>query len=200
MTGLAQALRAATRKWTVRVWRGLRFPSVAGNREYDEDRFAELVLYIAWKASDDPDFGRVKRAKTLFYCDLAAYAEEGQSLTGATYEHWPHGPFPPVLYSVEKRLVAKGLALLEGDEGRLVVYMKPDAPHFDGHPLVDRYVAKFMEQGTWDVRAKSHQHPGWWITPQGEEIPYHVAFMSRREPTEADLERGEELARKHGWP
>jgi hypothetical protein len=38
---------------------------VAGGREYDADRFKELVLYIAWITKDDPRFGRTKLAKTL---------------------------------------------------------------------------------------------------------------------------------------
>jgi hypothetical protein len=38
---------------------------VAGGREYDADRFKELVLYIAWITQDDPRFGRTKLAKTL---------------------------------------------------------------------------------------------------------------------------------------
>ena len=173
---------------------------MAGNRKYDEDRFAELVLYVAWSARDESDFGRLKLAKTLFYSDLAAFAERGQSLTGARYEHWQHGPFPPTLYAVEKRLEADGLLRVEGTEGRLILHEKPDTPHFEDDAIVDHYIAKFAKQDTWEVRGSSHQHPGWWITGDREEIPYHVAFMSRREPTEDDFERGEELAHKYGWP
>jgi hypothetical protein len=48
--------------------------AVAGNRQFDEDRFRELVLYIAHKTKDDPTFGRTKLAKVLFSRDFVAYA------------------------------------------------------------------------------------------------------------------------------
>ena len=59
------------------------------------ERFREAVLYIAWKTRDDPAFGRTKFAKTLFYADMASYAETGDALTGALYKYWDPGPVPP---------------------------------------------------------------------------------------------------------
>jgi uncharacterized phage-associated protein len=175
---------------------------VAGGREYDEKRFRELVLYIAWKTKDDPHFGRTKLAKTLFYSDLAAYAERGQSLTGVAYEHWEHGPFPRVLYNVMGRLERDGLARqiapeFRGDEARLIALEEPGV---EGDLLVDHYIKQMASRPTWWVRDASHQHPGWQLTGDGEEIPYYVAFLSRRKPTQRDLERGEQLARVYGWP
>ena len=84
--------------------------ALAGNRDYDPERFEDLVLFIAWAMRDDPHFGRTKLAKTLFYVDFDAYAGEGASLTGSTYEHWDHGPFPPQLYDVERKLAREGRA------------------------------------------------------------------------------------------
>lgn len=42
--------------------------------EFNRERFEALVLYIAWKTRDDPEFGRTKLAKVLFYADLETYA------------------------------------------------------------------------------------------------------------------------------
>jgi len=39
-------------------------------REIDERKFKELILYVADKCSDDPDFGAVKLNKILFYSDF----------------------------------------------------------------------------------------------------------------------------------
>jgi hypothetical protein len=92
--------------------------------DFDRELFDEAVLYIAWRMRDDPRFGRTKIAKTMFYADFTAYAEEGKPLTGARYFHWPKGPFTPELYRTEERLVARGVASLkepefEGDEAKL---------------------------------------------------------------------------------
>jgi uncharacterized phage-associated protein len=182
---------------------------MAGNRDYDPDRLEQLVLYIAWKTRENLRFGRTKLAKVLFYCDLTAYAEEGESLTGAVYQHWPHGPFPPALYEVEKRIESAGKAKIQrqeavGDEIRIIPSAEQDPPllHEDlwQRPLVDAYIDKFANSPTWEVEDSSHKHPGWELTNEYEEIPYHVAFMSRRRPTARDLERAEQLVVEHGWP
>ena len=76
---------------------------------FDMARFREAVAYIAWRMRDDPNFGRLKMAKTLFYVDFDAFAESGEAVTGAEYRHWPFGPFPPALYHVERELVASGV-------------------------------------------------------------------------------------------
>lgn len=183
---------------------------MAGNREYDSDRLEQLVLYIAWQTKDNPRFGRTKLAKVLFYCDLAAYAGEGQSLTGAVYQHWPHGPFPPALYEVEKRIENTGKAGIRqqqepGQEIKILPHAEPERPllfeeDMWQQPLVDDYIQKLAASPTYEVENRSHHHPGWELTKEYEEIPYHVAFMSRRRPTARDRERAEELASKHGWP
>lgn len=102
-------------------------------QEYNEERFEELVLYIAWETREDPDFGRTKLAKVLFYSDFTAYLDEGKAFTGARYEAWPNGPFPPVLYDVEKALAAEGRAKVERldvgpDRGRVRAVQDPSEP------------------------------------------------------------------------
>lgn len=177
-----------------------------------QERFEELVLYIAWQTRGDPSFGRTKLAKVLFYSDLAAYAEEGQPLTGARYEHWQFGPFPPQLYEAEERIAASGLAEVArfrsndaGDELKIVPWEEPVPRLFDQwevwqQRLVDGYIRTISKAASWRVSDDSHKHPGWLLTRDYEEIPYHSAFISRRKPTEGDLERGMSLAREHGWP
>lgn len=184
---------------------------MAGGREFSADRFEELVLYISWKTQDDPSFGRVKLAKVLFYSDLAAFAEEGQALTGATYYHYKFGPFPRALYEAEERIHDSGRAEVErisqGDragEQKILPQGTLDAEVvFEKgwhQPLVDSYIEKISALPSWKVSDESHDHPGWALTVMNEEIPYHVAHMSRRRPTERDRARGEVLALEHGWP
>jgi hypothetical protein len=148
----------------------------------------------------------------LFYSDLAAYAEERRSLTGAVYKHWQFGPFPPALYDVEERIATEGAAEVgrfrsddAGEESKIVPHEEPTTRCFEEwetwqRSLVDSYIRKITEQPSWRVSDDSHKHPGWLLTRDYEEIPYHVAFMSRRQPTQRDLQRGEQLAVEHGWP
>lgn len=184
---------------------------MAGGREFSTDKFEQVVLYISWKTRDDPSFGRVKLAKVLFYSDLAAYAQEGQALTGARYYHFELGPFPRVLYDAEQQIHDSGRAEVErisqgdrpGEQKILPQAAPPPGDVFQEgwhQLLVDSYIEKISELPTWKVSDDSHDHPGWLLTMMNEEIPYHVALMSRRRPTERDRSRGEELALEHGWP
>jgi uncharacterized phage-associated protein len=158
--------------------------------EFDVERFREWVLYIVWRTKDDPQFGRTKVAKTLFYADFGAYADEGQPLTGATYEHWQFGPFPPVLYEVEEGLVADGRAALEqsefaGDESKLIALDEPDIdrlPEWE-RTFVDMKIQEIARERSWRVSDLSHEHPGWIATGDREQIPYEAALISPDPPS-----------------
>lgn len=173
---------------------------------YKPEKFEELVLWIAWKMRDDPRFGRVKLAKALFYADFDAFAEYGQAITGATYEHWDHGPVPPVLFDVERKLVRERKAALRGPErhgdvDKLVVFDEPAIRHSEAWELESAVIGarRESEDSTREVSDRSHDHPGWRVTRERQTIPYHAVHISARGPDERDLERAEAVARQHGW-
>jgi uncharacterized phage-associated protein len=164
-----------------------------GNREYDPARFEDLVLFIAWTMRDEPRFGRLKLAKTLFYVDFDAYAGEGESITGSTYEHWEHGPFPPQLYDVERKLVREGRATIKdpqykGDEAKLLPTREPAVPFEEWVEVVAATRARNLAQEpSWAVEDASHRHRGWELTDDDEAIPYETHFIpSGRQPLPAD--------------
>jgi Protein of unknown function (DUF4065) len=179
---------------------------VAGGRAFDRELFDELVHYIAWRMRNDDRFGRTKIAKTMFYADFTAYAEDGEALTGARYFHWPQGPFTTEIYRAEERLIEGGLASLkdpkfEGDEAKLLAEAfsprRTDPWH---RAYLDIKMDEIAAQGT--ARAVSdwsHEHPGWKVTKDRQEIPYYAVHISRQGPTEADIADAERVAREHGW-
>lgn len=192
-------------------------PASDSSVEFSRERFEALVLYIAWKTRDDPEFGRTKLAKALFYSDLAIYAETGQPLTGAVYVHRAFGPFPSALDEIEEKLHSEGAARaqrieapwhIEDDRESLKILPRQEPPELARifeewevwRYVVDSYIDKISRMGSWKVSDDSHKHPGWLMTEEYEVIPYHVAFMSRRKPTEGDRKRLEQLASEHGWP
>ncbi|MEA2715744.1 MAG: hypothetical protein QOI99_61, partial [Actinomycetota bacterium] len=50
--------------------------------DYDERKFAELVLYAASRLADDPAGGAVKLNKVLFFSEFAHMRRHGQPITG----------------------------------------------------------------------------------------------------------------------
>lgn len=150
---------------------------------FDETRFREAVLYVSWRMKDNQRFGRLKLAKTLFYADFESYADDGSVVTGARYEHFPNGPFPPALYNVIDKLTAAGTADVvggefEGDELRLIPAQSPTTPHLNAYQraLLDLKMDELAGVSSGKVSDDSHDHPGWLLTADREEIPYAAAL------------------------
>lgn len=138
-------------------------------------------------------------------------------MTGATYVHRAFGPFPPALDALDEKVHGEGTAQaqrieapwsIEDDRESLKILPRIEPPGLSRifedwnvrRYVVDTYIDKISRMGSWKVNDDSHKHPGWLLTEEYEEIPYHVAFMSRRKPTDRDRQRLERLADEHGWP
>ena len=155
---------------------------------------------------DNPRFGRVKLAKTMFYADFTAYAEEGEPLTGARYFHWPQGPFTAEIYAAEERLVNSGRATLKEpqfkyDEAKLSAEaFTPRLTEGWQRAFLDIKMDEIAEQGTaTEVSDLSHEHPGWRVTKDRDEIPYYAVHISAEGPTEADIAAADAVVREQGW-
>src|SRR5437763_14433954 len=72
---------------------------------YSEQKLKELLLYVAERLVDDPEFGSVKLNNVLFYSDFYAYGDFGDPITGSTYIRLERGPAPRQLPEVKARLV-----------------------------------------------------------------------------------------------
>ena len=70
--------------------------------EYDEAKFAELLLYVARRLDGDPAGGAVKLNKVLFYAEFAHVRAHGQPISGAEYEKLENGPAPRRLLPVRR--------------------------------------------------------------------------------------------------
>ena len=73
-----------------------------------KDKLIEAVIYLSERSADDPNFGVIKLVNLLYYADCAAYLKHGAPITGATYLHFPHGPYPEHWYKVRREMQAAG--------------------------------------------------------------------------------------------
>lgn|GEM_PF-4307032 len=167
--------------------------------EFNRERFEALVLYVAWKTRDDPEFGRTKLAKALFYADLAIYAETGKPLTGAVYIHRAFGPFPSALDSLEEKLYKDRTARvqrleapwdIEDDRESLKILPRVEPSGLSRlfedwevqRYVVDKYIDKISRMGSWKVSDDSHEHPGWLMTDDVDELIGHLKWRLARDP------------------
>lgn len=176
--------------------------------EYDDEKFRELMLYIADRMESDPAFGATMLNKILFFSDFLAYKDLGQPITGAVYQKLDYGPAPRRLLPEQQRLVRDGRAVVQERmrggrlQRRLVVL---DEPRIDGLfkpseiALVDRVMAILRGHSAEMVSRVSHiTSVGWRAAELHEDIPYGTVFLNPPSPhTPSQVRRARELAAAH---
>jgi hypothetical protein len=184
---------------------------MAGGKAFDSDRFKQLVLYIAWKTRDNPNFGRVRMAKVLYFVDFSHFASDGESLTGAAYTAEEFGPFPTYLTTAEEHLMKAGLVRSDRHEGQerenfdenRVVPVKDPKVRLEGYvqALVDEWIKSVASVSSAKrLSNQTHEFPGWKLArPKKEEIPYETVFIGTRRPPDRAVQRGRELIGEFQW-
>jgi uncharacterized phage-associated protein len=167
----------------------------------NENKFRELLLFIARRSEGDPRFGVIKLNKLLFYSDFLAYLELGHPITGQPYFALENGPAPRYLVRVREQMVkSKEIAIarkttFDGVQERVVALREPDPNKFT--PAEIALVTKVLEvcrsQSGTELSELSHRFAGWRLAAQQEDIPYEVALVGNRAPTPAEKQYGVQL-------
>ena len=171
-------------------------------REFNIEKFCELLLHIADHSLDDDGFGAVKLNKLLYYMDTEAYLTLGEPITGATYIHLDFGPGPRELLRARQSVLNSGDVVLEPrpyhnlEQQRLVPSRKPDLSVFSKEELAiaERVLAEFKDHNGADLTKLSHSELGWLVTLDREEIPYETAWISSDPLSAEQIEKGREIA------
>lgn len=161
--------------------------------DYDERKFAELVLYAASRLADDPAGGAVKLNKVLFFSEFAHMRRHGRPITGVEYQKLRWGPAPRRLVPVRERLIADGIAQMVEEtynglpQQRLLPRRSPDLSLFTADELavVDSVVAELYGTTATDASEMSHAEVGWQMVEEHDTIPYEAAFLRVPVVTEA---------------
>ena len=154
---------------------------------FDEVRFRDLMLYLAYRCQDAVYFGSTKLCKLLYYSDFTAFARTGSPITGAEYIRQPHGPMPREFYRQRDGLIEAGLARMEKrvvfdhDQERLVPLV--DAEYFvhrfsrPEREAVDRSLETLKDMTATEASDYSHGEVGFLIAADGETVPYEAAYL-----------------------
>jgi hypothetical protein len=168
----------------------------------NHDKLAELVLYIADRHETDELFGSVRLAKTLFYADFLYYAKHGRSITGERYIRKQNGPMPDSLLDMRDRLSREGALVMKErlvrgyTQKRPIALRQPDLSLFtaDEIVMVDYVLSQLEGRSATDVSDLSHRFEAWQLADDGEEIPYHTAYLSERTASAEDWAFARSLA------
>jgi len=177
--------------------------------KFNAKRFDELVLYVAERTEDDENFGTTKLAKVLFYSDLEAYRELGAPITGAEYQKWEHGPYPPKLKSAKAMLKSAGRATPTKGSAFKADRLIPTRTRpadleavgitAEEIAIVDAWIGRIERESASDISDLSHEHPGYRMVDENERIPYEAAFLAEQPPTDDEVAAATRLARERGW-
>lgn len=170
--------------------------------DYDERKFAELLLYAAGRLADDPTGGAVKLNKVLFFAEFAHMRRHGRPITGAEYQKLKWGPAPRRLVPVRQQLLDTKTALMEEEtyqgfvQERLIPLREPDLSLFTAEELaaVDQVVGELYGMSATDASLRSHDEVGWQMVEDRETIPFEAAFLRRSVLTDAVRRHGARLA------
>ena len=176
----------------------------------EEEKLAELILYIAEKSSDDEGFGATKLNKILHAADFLAFAIRGEAITGVEYFHLRQGPGPRRFVPVREHLVKEDRLAIEEcrrfgyAQHRPVALDEADLSNFEAREIsiVDDVIRILWGKTATQVSEGSHVNNislGWQLTGDQETIPYESVFVSAATPSEGDSLRARELAETHSW-
>lgn len=176
-------------------------------RAADDRKLRELILYVLQRSHDDLNMGATKLNKVLFRCDFGAFLNLGEPITGHPYFKLENGPAPRHLVDVRKAMVDDGLVRIEKVEmgldkpmTRWVPLRAPDLSRFTGEQLsfIDGVLQEMTSQTGTEAADETHLMVGWRLARLKQDIPYETALLANR-ATAADIARGQQLAREHGW-
>ena len=148
------------------------------------DKLVEAVIYLAERSADDPHFGLTKLTKLLYFADAAAYRKHGAPITGATYLHFPHGPYPANWHQLRREMQDAGDVCIDYNHqqgGNRQYWLRPNrAARLESLSaadcaILDEQLAKFAHYNAAGIVEHSQYGLGWLATEDGEPIPYAMS-------------------------
>ena len=159
-----------------------------------KSKLSELVLFIAAKSKDDPNFGMTKLNKILFFADFYYYGLTGKPISDSKYQHLNFGPAPIAMKPVLDYLQESGRAeiVLNDFHGHNQERLKP----IDGHDLslfteeeieyVSYWIDQLWHKNATDLTRETHELNPWLLSRNGEEIPFYTVFGMYDMPVEIE--------------
>lgn len=156
-------------------------PSIKnGFKEFEYCKFAAMVTFFANKNSE---LLKTKLMKLLNYSDMIFFKENGISISGLQYIHYPYGPVPVNFEILLEKLTVDKIAHIEIDfmnsyEKHRVI---ADSDAFNTYlnekelQVLERINNKFESYGSKEISDYSHKEKGYTSTSLGETISYDYA-------------------------
>ena len=178
---------------------------MSGSPEFQQDltKLAEAALYLIGQSERDPYFGMTKLVKLLYYADCASFLQRGQPITGTTYLHFPHGPYPENWHLVRKELENSGAATIFNESAgndyhryRITANRPADYEILGSEDLaiLDAQLQRFAGFNASAIEEHSHHEAGWRATEDGEPISYALSGITAPPLSQRTIRTGRAIA------
>ena len=154
----------------------------------DRQRLEAMILYIADKCRSQPNFGKTKLFKLLFWSEMAARGMLGKPISGWSYVKDQFGPVPQDHDEILLEMQEAGAIRIKSDfqvdeEPTRQVVLACKRPSDElltqaQRHLMDRVINEFWDEGAVQLSNKSHEDiPGWEGLVKGYEVPPQLLFL-----------------------
>jgi hypothetical protein len=173
----------------------------------DEQKLAELILYVSERCSTHKLFGATKLNKILYLADMYSYLRTGEPITGVAYRKLEKGPVPTRLVQVRAKLEAEGALAVRSSpvytfsQERTIALRDADLSRFNGSDiaLVDAVIEQLKDKTSEQVSEMTHDMAGWKVVNYGDDIPYVTIFVDDEpEITEVQVEQAKRVRQRFG--
>lgn len=141
----------------------------SGYRNNDYHRITAIVLYLLNRCGS---LYKTKLYKLLFYADMIAYKDLGQSLSGFSYYHYAYGPYPKGFDRLLDRMVADRYLYFENERLSSKQIDIQGVLQNSNMEVLDKVATKFKDFDVREIILYSHQEKAYYLSKDGDRISY----------------------------
>ncbi len=158
----------------------------------------ELIIYIASKLQEKPNYGATLLGKSLCLIDSMNYLKKGVPISDLKYIKQAFGPTPEPSHflSIRDRLVAnkeleKISTLYFGRaQIKFIAKRKPNIDVFekDEIVLINDVLESISDSSATEISDYTHQFIAWIFANNKEELPFYTFLLTHTEPDSKDYQ------------
>ena len=169
----------------------------------DLDKLIEAALYLGERSENDPYFGVSKLARLLYYSDCGAYILLGAPITGTTYLHFPHGPYPENWHQARARMEKTGaITVLRDSHAQgyhrygLLTNRPANREMLAPEELeeMDAQLERFSAYSAAAIEDYSQYEAAWLATEDGQPMAYELAGVAAPPLSQNSIRHGLKVA------
>lgn len=157
----------------------------------------ELLMYVADRLKDVPNYGATLLNKVLYFIDHTNYLVNKRPISNLNYVKQDFGPTP-----IPSQFLPLKEDLIDNDEmteiksdffglvqKKCLPNRKPNTDVFDKDEiiLIDRVIAVVATHNANSISEISHRFLAWKLAENMEKLPYYTFLLTSKAPTDSDI-------------